>query len=1044
MYIKIFVITFLITSLSFILPQQKIEIENYSFELSENKIPAGWTSEGNIITDETSSKSGSSSLMVEHNSWKSTTIFSSPLELKTGHLYKLTAWIKSENAVTNPVDRYPTPVAACIAMESFPFTNHSSSVGATNDWTKVEVNFIATSKKDRVKLIFGSNGKTIGRVWFDNVELNKVEDITEYIPFENVKWFNNGYRYDDKGWIFVHIEGAPYERGYQYGNLVAEEISEYINKLGIQKNKDNPEKAWNDLRFIADAFMLRKYDDEYINEMKGIADGANNTGVKIFNRKFDLVDIVTVNSVIDIDYSKDAMNVTPNILSGHNFLKSEDELNIPNRLHKCSSFLANNSSTTDGRILFGQLFMWGGYTGAHWNIICDVEPTDGHRLVYQTFPGGIHSGADFYINDSGIMIGETTVAQTPFNPDGSPQSNRIRKAAQYGESIDDVVKILTTNNNGMYTNDWLIGDTKNDEIAVLLLGTNKYKLWRSTENDFYGDTKDFYWCNNNSKDPEVKKEYISNPENAPYDLIFAPWNRDIAFNEFYNEYKGRMDATAGINLIASSPINRPHACDGKITTSEMAQNLVFLAHFGKVTLREKFVGVNNRIPDLPGATPHLSLGYSVVSPVFITQKLKKLRDKRMNTALTKETEKRIISGEIINKYKYESRNLWINTVYPASESVNWFVSGTAAYWQFLKNIPAEENEVLIYNRDRLADLNCRYLYIIDREGTIKPVDAKRIYTKYNNYQIPRIKGTYLLHQLRLYLGNNLFSDVMNKVHDTYREKEMTTENFITIAEEVSGGEAESLIRQWIERDDLPEVSFSYSAFMENGRNKVNITLKQNNDPYHFLCAVKINTASNEIYKLIEIKKSEETFVLDSEDEVLSVDFNPLEDIPHKTQSYYTWSNIFDDWKSAKIVYGTGGQIEANHTLALRFSTALADRFTEDLIPVVKESELNESDLKNNDLVIIGGIEDNNLLKRISEKLNLKIGKNNFEWNNKNYTRSDDGLYLSLPNPYNDLKVVYLFISNSALELYQMTKTILTMPQWAIFKGDKIVEKGYFN
>ena len=35
--------------------------------------------------------------------------------------------------------------------------------------------------------------------------------------------YKNGYRYDENGWIFVHIEGEPYERGYQHGYLVAQE-----------------------------------------------------------------------------------------------------------------------------------------------------------------------------------------------------------------------------------------------------------------------------------------------------------------------------------------------------------------------------------------------------------------------------------------------------------------------------------------------------------------------------------------------------------------------------------------------------------------------------------------------------------------------------------------------------------------------------------------------------------------------------------------------------------------------------------------------------
>ena len=100
----------------------------------------------------------------------------------------------------------------------------------------------------------------------------------------------------------------------------------------------------------------------------------------------------------------------------------------------------------------------------------------------------------------------------------------------------------------------------------------------------------------------------------------------IAFNEFYREHKGKIDSTAAVNLWASSPVNMSHACDGKITDSEMAGQMVFLAHHGKVTLREKFPTAGWRyLPDLPGAEPHLSLGYSVVSPIFVADRLKAAR-----------------------------------------------------------------------------------------------------------------------------------------------------------------------------------------------------------------------------------------------------------------------------------------------------------------------------------------------------------------------------------------------------------------------------------
>ena len=33
-----------------------------------------------------------------------------------------------------------------------------------------------------------------------------------------------GWRFPQDGWIVVHIEGTPYERGYQHGRLLAREI----------------------------------------------------------------------------------------------------------------------------------------------------------------------------------------------------------------------------------------------------------------------------------------------------------------------------------------------------------------------------------------------------------------------------------------------------------------------------------------------------------------------------------------------------------------------------------------------------------------------------------------------------------------------------------------------------------------------------------------------------------------------------------------------------------------------------------------------------
>lgn len=1034
-----------ILSFNFISVAQTIQITipNNGFE---KQIVSGAIENWKVETDEKVELSknvfhnGNISASFVHENWGQSVLMSDEISLKVGHIYKLSAWIKTENAFTNPINQYPTSIAATVTMESFPFTNSSPSVGATKEWEKVEVMFVATKSKDRVRLHFGYNGKTIGKAWFDDVQLSEVTDISEFIPLETVKWYGPAFRYEDKGWIFVHIEGKPYQRGYQYGYLLSDEIKTFIEKLAVNYNNTDPQSGWNRTRFEVDAMLLRKYEEEYLTEMKGIAEGAAKAGAKVFDRPVDFFDIVAINSSIDLDYTQSALRVTPNPLTGKSFLSSEDELNITERLHKCSAFLANNSATKDGKIVYGQIFMWGGYTGYHWNVIADVQPSEGNRLVYQTYPGGIHSGADFYINSAGIMLGETTVQQTPFNPDGIPQSNRIRKAAQYANSIDDVVKIMTTKNNGMYTNDWLVADVKTNEIGILLLGTNKWKLWRSSKNEWYNDAKDFYWSNNNNKDIEVRKEYIQNAEDSPVDIIWRPANRDIAFWNFYQQMKGSIDQTAAFNLWNSSPINRPHACDGKVTTSEMAENLMFFAHIGKVTLREQFVGENGRIPDLPNALTRFTLGYTVANPIYVANKLKELKNKTIVNTTIKNANNQL--NDVKEIYSFDKNNLWKGTVYPSSEKENWFVSATASYYYFLKQMPTNMDAAFNYSKDEFTELNYRLLYTISKEGNIAPVNAKIVYDKYNNYQIPRIKGTFLIHQLRLMLGNKLFSEMINRIHSEFKEKNITNEQFIQLAEKSTGKQLRSFIIQWLEREDIPKVDIKAEVLPADDKWALILNLKQNSPAFNFFTTVAIENGNERIIKLIEVKGNEQKFEFLLKEKPSKLVFNYCNDIPVYHNNFYTYQNFFDDFATTIIIYGTTQQIEANHTIALRYQKMVADRFTEVFQPLRKDSELDESELQKNDLIILGGPSENSFAQKLFDKLGIECGKYFFKWNGVLYNNNDEGLYLTYPNPYNPKKTVYIFISNSAQQLYQMTKAHQTMPAWALFKGSKIIKRGY--
>ncbi|MBI4913694.1 MAG: hypothetical protein HY823_13235 [Acidobacteria bacterium] len=970
------------------------------------------------------------------------TVGSSPVQLAVGQLYRLSATIRTEGVRADREARYPTALGACLSMESFPFTNASPQVAGTRE-QKVELLFLALAGRDRVQLHLGRNGKAWGRAWFRDVRVEKVEDVTAFIPMETVRWAGKGYRYDMGGWIFVHIEGEPYARGRQYGELVASEIVAYMNKLGIQKNAADPSKGWQQIRLMSDALFFRKYDLEYLEEMKGIAEGAHKGGAKFRGRDLDLLDIVALNSVVDADYVESALRVTPSPLANRTFMKGEDEAEHGGKGDHCSSFVATQSATKDGRFVMGQMFMWNGYTGVHWDLMVDVAPAQGHRLVYQTFPGGLHSGADWYINSAGLVIGETTVGQTPFDPEGTPQSNRIRKAAQYASSIDEAAKILTEKNNGLYTNDWTMADAKTQEGACFLLGTKKARLWRTGNGDTPGRLKDFIWANNNNRDLEVRSEYGPNAENAPVDLAFNTWNRDIAFQEAFRAHgKGGFDIPTAARVMASSPINRPHACDAKLTTGEMAEKLMFLAHFGKTTQREKWVG-GRWIQDLPGATPHLTLGYTAFSPVWITGKLQAAKAS-WKPAVEAKAPPRPELGGAREAWSFPRRLLWNGTVLPASDADNWFVSASAAYWQMLRRLPEDPSKAFETLREDLADLAVRHAWLAQREGAAAPAATATAYDRYGTYQIPRIRGLFALHQLRLHLGNATFSRAMRAAHDRFAGKRAGTDAILAALSEGAGRDVRGILAPWFEKGVLPSPRISASVQAVEGAFEVALEVAQAGTAFPFVVFAEIQTEKASRLERLEGKGALARFTLRCVDKPLRLVFNAGHDLAQDRANPFAPGNLLDDWSRGLMVHGTSRAPEAQRSLALQWRDALADNMTEVLLPLASDAAPTDEELKSRDLVILGGPADNALAARMAAegKWPIDSGPGFFRWEGRLLARPEDGLLATFPNPWNPARSLTILQANSALQLYHMTRSIPRgLPQWALYRGAEVARKG---
>ena len=72
-----------------------------------------------------------------------------------------------------------------------------------------------------------------------------------------VKTFGPAYRYPAAGWIYLHIEGKPFERGYQHGHLMAKEIVQYMERCAADLDSRGKKQSWDLSRTTANALFVR-------------------------------------------------------------------------------------------------------------------------------------------------------------------------------------------------------------------------------------------------------------------------------------------------------------------------------------------------------------------------------------------------------------------------------------------------------------------------------------------------------------------------------------------------------------------------------------------------------------------------------------------------------------------------------------------------------------------------------------------------------------------------------------------------------------------
>lgn len=329
-------------------------------------------------------------------------------------------------------------------------------------------------------------------------------------------------RREQNGWIVVHLEGPPSQIGFQHGYLLEPEIQDAQKLIALLLNRDTG-RDWAFFREAAKTMLWPRVDAEYRAELQGIAEGLNARGVKL-----DALDMTVMNAWQELSpywYQWQEKHSGRKKSAAH---------------EHCSAFVATGSYTTDGKVVMGHN-AWTGYAeGQRWNIIFDLSPAKGSRILMDGFPGLIHSADDFGVNSGGILITETTISKfSGFDPKGIPEFVRARKAMQYSASIDDFARIMKEGNNGGYANNWLVADRKTNEIASLELGLKNVTLRRSKDGYFSGA--------NFPVSEKLAREETNFPVDDRGDSANA---RRVRWDQLMAENKGKIDVAAGQRFLS--------------------------------------------------------------------------------------------------------------------------------------------------------------------------------------------------------------------------------------------------------------------------------------------------------------------------------------------------------------------------------------------------------------------------------------------------------------------------------------------------------------
>jgi hypothetical protein len=187
----------------------------------------------------------------------------------------------------------------------------------------------------------------------------------------------------------------------------------------------------------------------------------------------------------------------------------------------------------------------------------------------------------------------------------------------------------------------------------------------------------------------------------------------------------------------------------------------------------------------------------------------------------------------------EWADIWLSEGF-ATYLTHLFIQEKYGDHVFRKGMEKDRNKVLRFGRDFPA-------LVVDTTVT-----DLMYYLNPNSYQ----KGSWVLHMLRIKLGDELFFRILRNFYNRFKDGNAGTMDFITLAEEVSGVELSAFFRQWLYYPVNPELQMSW--FREEDHYFLKVQQKQSGD-YLFDLDLEIKIGNEQFF--LPVRKRESIYSL---------------------------------------------------------------------------------------------------------------------------------------------------------------------------------------